>query len=222
MSQRASAWSVTINNPTQTDDYNIAQARQAGWKVEGQLEIGENGTPHYQLLVKTPQVRFSQVKKVFPRAHIEVARNLAALTSYVRKEDTRVSQLQIDQSRYPSQLQMYDWFGSYYNTVKKIDFDKKVDSLKIFDLMCAQKIQQGFMIGSEIMNPQIRSFIKRFGESVWRRWILQQETRQTDRQPEIYSQVVFIPNASQEENAQIQEETNDETSSRDEDEEIDE
>lgn len=83
MSQRARAWSVTINNPTQTDEYDIAQARLKGWKVEGQLEKGEQGTTHYQLLVKTPQVRFSLIKKAFPRAHIEVCRNLTALTAYV-------------------------------------------------------------------------------------------------------------------------------------------
>ena len=86
--QRASVWSVTINNPTQTDEYNISEARQKGWKVEGQLERGEQGTEHYQLILRTPQVRFSAVKQVFPRAHIEVARNVGALTAYVHKEDT--------------------------------------------------------------------------------------------------------------------------------------
>lgn len=77
-------------------------ARQRGWKVDGQLEKGENGTPHYQLILKTPQVRFSAVKKAFPRAHIEVARNVQALEQYVKKDETRVSALASSSEKYPS------------------------------------------------------------------------------------------------------------------------
>ena len=64
MSDRATCWSITINNPLPADDENIARAKQrSGWKVEGQLEKGENGTPHYQLMVKTPQIRFDPLRK---------------------------------------------------------------------------------------------------------------------------------------------------------------
>lgn len=79
MTDRATAWSLTINNPTQADEESIQLARQKGWQVIGQLEEGENGTKHYQLLLKTSRIRFGGVKKLFPRAHIEVARNVAAL-----------------------------------------------------------------------------------------------------------------------------------------------
>lgn len=44
--KRHSTWSVTINNPTQSDEDAIHQARQRGWSVEGQKEVGEQGTPH--------------------------------------------------------------------------------------------------------------------------------------------------------------------------------
>lgn len=161
---RASVWSVTINNPSQVDEYNIAQARQRGWKVEGQLEQGENGTPHYQLLVRTHQVRFSTIKTAFPRAHIEVARDARALQKYVHKDETRVASLQVDQSMYPSQLQLFDWFSLYYKQLKR-EYPK-MPNLEIWDLMVRQKIQQGYMIGAEVMNPQIRAFIKRFGEAI--------------------------------------------------------
>jgi len=100
---RSMWWSVTINNPTGDDEELIALARQAGWRVEGQLEKGEAGTPHYQLAVKSPgQVRFSAVKKRFPRAHIEAAREPSALKKYVVKEETRVAQLPTTQELYPS------------------------------------------------------------------------------------------------------------------------
>ena len=83
---RSNIWSLTINNPTADDEECIQLARQKGWKVEGQKEVGKEGTPHYQLMLKTPQVRFSAVKKLFPRAHIEIARNATALAQYVTKK----------------------------------------------------------------------------------------------------------------------------------------
>jgi len=86
---RSTCWSLTINNPTKDDVEQINLARQRGWKVEGQLEKGLEGTQHYQLRLMTPQVRFSSVKKAFPRAHIEVARDPIALGKYVTKEATK-------------------------------------------------------------------------------------------------------------------------------------
>lgn len=204
MSQRATCWSVTINNPTQTDEYNISQARQRGWKVSGQLEKGENNTPHYQLMVKTPQVRFSLVKKQFPRAHIEAARNVQSLMAYVSKEETRVASLQVDQSMYPTQLQVFDWFASYYLQIKREN--PLYSNLAIFDLMVSQKIRQGYYIDASVMNPQIRSFIKKFGSDIAHREMVR---RQTDRQT---SQNVFpaIELNADEEITALQEETTDE------------
>lgn len=80
MSDRSRYWSLTINNPTQEDEEAIALARQRGWKVEGQKEVGKEGTPHYQLCLDcSQQQRFSAVKKAFPRAHIEAAKSVVAL-----------------------------------------------------------------------------------------------------------------------------------------------
>lgn len=99
---RSSCWSLTINNPSPSDYEEINLARQRGWKVEGQIEKGTEGTHHLQLMVRTPQVRFSAVKKMFSRAHIEPARNPTALANYVTKEDTRVGQLPTGSHKYPS------------------------------------------------------------------------------------------------------------------------
>lgn len=100
--ERSSHWSLTINNPTAADYEQIELARQRGWKVEGQQEVGKEGTPHLQLHLATPQVRFSAVKKAFPRAHIEAARNPQALAAYVTKEETRAGSLPTQQEKYPS------------------------------------------------------------------------------------------------------------------------
>lgn len=88
MTERATCWSITINNPAETD---YARPLPPGWKLVGQLERGEQGTLHYQGMLKTNQVRFAAVKKEFPRAHIEVARDKVALAKYVSKEETRVA-----------------------------------------------------------------------------------------------------------------------------------
>lgn len=107
-SDRATCWSLTINNPTPDDEENIAMAMQKGWRIDGQREKGAEGTEHYQLILHTPQVRFSAVKKQFPRAHIEVARNRAALAAYVGKEATRVGQLATKAELYPSQSKFFE------------------------------------------------------------------------------------------------------------------
>lgn len=92
MTDRATCWSITINNPKE-EEYQ--KPLPPSWKLTGQLEEGdEEGTLHFQGMLKTNQVRFSAVKKEFPRAHIEVARNKEALAKYVTKEETRVASVQ--------------------------------------------------------------------------------------------------------------------------------
>jgi len=195
--QRATAWSVTINNPTPADEENIAKARQKGWKVEGQLEKGESGTPHYQLLVKTPQVRFSAVKSAFPRSHIEAARNVAALEVYVNKEESRVGQLPTQSELYPSLQKtwdmLYDWIMLDRNYSKWFEIDPEA-RLRMFDDFIREKIEEGFILETMGVNPQIRSAIKLYGKSILSRSKLR---RQTDRQTdENKVEVNDIPNAS--------------------------
>jgi len=180
--QRATSWSVTINNPTPSDQENINKARQKGWKVEGQLEKGENGTPHYQLLVKTPQVRFSALKTAFPRAHIEIARNVAALEAYVQKEESRVGQLPTQSEQYPSLQKMwdmlYDWIMLDRNYTHWHEVDPEA-RLRMFDDFIRESIEAGFVLETMGVNPQIRSAIKLYGKAILSR---SKSRRQTDRQ----------------------------------------
>lgn len=96
MKGKARNWSITINNPTEeelavwktaTVDHHWVKA------TSGQLEKGDSGTIHLQGLLKTVPVPFSRVKKLLPRAHIEAARNVAALEKYVVKPESRVASL---------------------------------------------------------------------------------------------------------------------------------
>lgn len=92
-SDKACCWSVTINNPTDDDHKQWASLVSLPWvrEVTGQLEKGEEGTLHIQGMVRTQSVRFAALKKALPRAHIEPARNAAALAKYVAKEATRIA-----------------------------------------------------------------------------------------------------------------------------------
>lgn len=123
MTERANLWEVTINNPTDSDRECLSLAMQKGWKVIGQKEVGENGTPHWQMAIRTPQVRFSAVKKMFPRGHISVARSAPALLKYVTKEQTRAGDLPEQQDKYPSLSKFWDLVFQYLNGLDKDGLD---------------------------------------------------------------------------------------------------
>lgn len=180
-SMRATCWSVTINNPTKSDDEQIALARQkSGWKVYGQREKGAQGTEHYQLMITTPQVRFAAVKKVFTRAHIEAARDRTALSKYVQKEDTKVADLPTNQDAYPSHSKLMAMFGEYFdrygNENGGIDDH---EYLRVFRMMIKEKIREGYYVEQYAVNPQILSLIKTYGRDIAFR---ERVRRQTDRQ----------------------------------------
>lgn len=212
MSERATCWSVTINNPIKADDENISLVKQkSGWTVYGQKEVGENGTEHYQLMLTTPQVRFAAVKKAFPRAHIEIARDRKALTKYVNKEDTRIGTLPKDTS-YPSMSTVMAWFGEEFDNYRSIgDGINDSELLTIFDVMINKKIRQGYYVESIAVNPQVRSSVKMYGRSIANR---ERVRRQTDRQTtENNVEVTSINNESVQDLNEEEDEGDDEESS---------
>lgn len=203
MTERATNWSVTINNPTASDEEAIALARQRGWKVDGQLERGDQGTLHYQLAVRTPQVRFSQVKKAFPRAHIEVARNAAALAAYVHKSDTQIAPLAVQSDRYPSLSKFWDLI--YDRICDEIghpadDLLSGEYTLDLFDKVVYQLIADGYHVETLAVNPQTRTCFLKFGKALMIRSFVDRQTRQTTQNHVL---PVIIPDADEEENAAL-------------------
>lgn len=174
MSERATCWSITINNPI-TTDYQIPLP--VGWKIEGQLERGEQGTEHYQGMLRTPQVRFSAVKKLFPKAHIEVARNEVALKKYVHKVETRVAEVE----RIPT---LFEYQTIIAEKWVEDDFQKLVEgyvqkttvsdineiAMRYLDSLVAADIEGGRR-GAEFIaiNPMWRSSWKLFWRSIIKR-----------------------------------------------------
>lgn len=173
---KATCWSVTINNPTDQDEDNINEARLRGWSVEGQKERGVEGTEHYQLMLKTPQVRGSAVKKMFPRAHIEIAVNPTALKKYVHKEETRIGEVNGDNEFYPSPTKFMGLFANWINgdgykpslarygkSYHEMDGD---ELLHVFDDCIRSLISDGYFVEAYGVNPQVRGSVKRYGQEI--------------------------------------------------------
>lgn len=181
------------NVKRETADEWIHEARSKGWRVHGQLEQAPTtGTLHYQLMVETPQTRFSAIKKAFPTAHIEISRNKAALSQYVSKTETRVATLAADNEKYPSVGGFWKLIYRYYavdddsgwdqtaDDVQFVDLDRQQalegDPLGFLDIVAGNLIREGYVIDHIITNPAVRSFWKKFHKDVLYR------TRETDRQ----------------------------------------
>jgi len=192
--QRGTCWSITINNPTQED---LKPELPAGWKLQGQIERGQEGTEHYQGMLNTSQVRFSAVKKVFPRAHIELAKNRKALEKYVHKSETRVSEVSDIVSNIPTLFEYQhkiaarwddDEWNLYVNQARE---DAGNEDLKMGDIALAyvdylvgQDIENG-ICGIEYIaiNPMWRSAWKKF----YRQLVTRERTAKLKSQEEVYN-----------------------------------
>jgi len=171
--ERATAWSITINNPEDGE----TTCRRPGWTLEGQFEQGENGTRHFQGLLKTDQQRFSAIKKVFPRAHIEIARNVAALQQYVHKDETRIETFHTQTTPNIFQFQKIiadKWDANEWHNRLTDPGNSGINArdpndlaLTYVDLLCSREIASGTP-GLEFVavNPMWRSSWKRFWSSI--------------------------------------------------------
>lgn len=72
---KSRGYCFTINNPTGWDDADIDKVKEATiYGVYG-IEVGEEGTRHYQGFIRFEHpVSFMRVKGLLPRAHIEQQR----------------------------------------------------------------------------------------------------------------------------------------------------
>jgi len=87
---KASYWLLTINNPTAEDRKELKDPVELIRQAWYQDEIGQEGTLHIQACLNTKQCRFAAIKAIFPRAHIEAARNAMACKQYCQKSKSSV------------------------------------------------------------------------------------------------------------------------------------
>jgi len=99
--EKASYWLLTINNPTPEDRQALINPDDIIRRAWYQDEIGETGTLHIQCCLNTKQVRFAAIKNLFPRAHIEAARNQNACKQYCQKRATSVPNTFVFYDRQP-------------------------------------------------------------------------------------------------------------------------
>lgn len=144
---------------------------------------------HYQLMVKTPQERFAAIKKVFPTAHIEVARNQKALEQYVHKEDTRVEPLkniEVTFLTYPQvRAQFFKWLiRNNRHLSPSLDPEER---LRVWDEFIGLSIEEGMNCDLIGMNPQHRGCISKY----WRHYIAYALTQQTEERRQEDSQTTI-------------------------------
>lgn len=184
---RSTNWSVTAfydtpNTPSKsTREYQIEDSRRKGWIVSGQVEkCPDTGSFHFQLSVKTPQVRARALMDAFPHAEVQVARNPSALDNYVHKEETRVEELKkvciaITWSNVCDKF--FDWI--YQSDVDELwktrDYEKRLD---LWDQFIDESIGQGIRCELIGVNPQYRSSIQKY----WNGMCCQAQARRQDRQ----------------------------------------
>lgn len=166
---RATLWSLTIWMPPYTEDSakemleRVAQ-QNPKWVIEGQLEKGEqSGRLHYQLMVKTPQVRHSALRKAFPSCHIEEARNRKALEQYVHKDETRVGEFKTIENRFPTWPVVRDMFIKWLVDARsEYDLTWSERRLDAWDEFISQSIKEGVECDLVGVNPQYRSCIIKY------------------------------------------------------------
>lgn len=140
--------------------------------MSGQMEKGEEeGTEHYQGILKTPQVRFSAVKQIFQRAHIEVAKNKKALEKYVHKEETRIATVADHSSNIPTLFDYQHTIARKWSSTTFATYIERYDgklndddiALNYVDDLVAEDIRSG-VCGVEYIaiNPMWRSAWKKF------------------------------------------------------------
>jgi len=88
-------WLGTLNNPDVVPHEFLEQfiSKHKAKYVCGQLEKGEEGTPHIQFFVNfepANKKRLSAMKKICNKAHWEIVRVNNGAHDYCMKEDTRV------------------------------------------------------------------------------------------------------------------------------------
>jgi hypothetical protein len=95
MKDRHRSFIFTLNNYSMVERKNLEEFSNKFCKIfTFQQQKGEEETPHLQgfLNFKNP-ISFESLKKIFPRIHWEIARNLKAAQEYCRKADSRAGKL---------------------------------------------------------------------------------------------------------------------------------
>lgn len=197
---KSSCWSITINNPTDDDwsQWNSLTSLPFVKQASGQLERGDNDTPHIQGCVVTQYGRFfEKLKQALPRAHIEPAKNKNALVNYVRKEDTRIGNIPTVRTATVSDVQR-ECVQAFVRAIP-YDYERELsecDNLEQFvilyaatirreaeaylDMAIRKLIREGYYGVEFVMaNHQVRDAYKRYFPEIVVRYLRSQNAEQS-------------------------------------------
>lgn len=129
-SQRGRNWCFTQNNFTKSD---IEICRTIKGEYIFQEETGKEGTPHLQgVLMFDSAKTFEAVKKLLPKAHLELCKDKSASMAYCQKEETRTGQVYLSKKYLPKMdlqdsiekmlleetgFKNYDQMAQYYDKI---------------------------------------------------------------------------------------------------------
>ncbi len=125
-------WTFTWNNPSIEDEIYLENLLEQECKAfVWQLEEGEEKTHHIQGCFKFENARgFSAVKKMIPKAHLEVCRNWIASIQYCQKPEGRLEEPHIkgcDKIRHKTvKMSFKEWLTSFqasYEDMSQADLD---------------------------------------------------------------------------------------------------
>lgn len=189
MSESGTVWSITINNPNEEDREALKAWPSFVKELIGQDEVGENGTLHFQGMVKTKYtVKFSALKKWVSRAHIEKCRNSKALEQYVQKAETAVENTQVRMSESVSENKEYvipskfprlvvkkakeyfdkeDWRvdGKWFDIYE--DYTTKSFQDAVVNATIREMIKEGWHIELLAVNPQVMKALQKYFLELW-------------------------------------------------------
>ena len=196
--QRGVYWILTHNNPDDkfvssaqieefaSEDYDgpeievaadLYEPWQLGWEFDGQDEVGESGTHHHQFWVNTKkQVRFSAVKKVFPKCHIEKANDINKVKSYCKKVATRQK---TSQTNSDSQDDKYTT-KMFWEDLARIwpDFkDTSEDEMECFDSATRCLIDSDIPCWMLAVQPQVRKAFQLYGTRIMAQYARKDEDK---------------------------------------------
>lgn len=189
MSESGTVWSITINNPNEEDREALKAWPSFVKELIGQDEVGENGTLHFQGMVKTKYtVKFSALKKWVSRAHIEKCRNSKALEQYVQKAETAVENTQVRMSESVSENKEYvipskfprlvvkkakdymttlDWtiHGQWFDMYEAYEYKAFRDA--VVNATIREMIKEGWHIELLAVNPQVMKALNTYFLELW-------------------------------------------------------
>lgn len=137
-------WLCTLNNPTEklSDLFDLFKPQY----LCGQLEKGENGTPHFQFYLHfSKQVLFTQLKKLHDRVHFIGVKINNGVESYCLKTESRIDGPYEFGTKPLNRNSKTDW-DSIFLSAKRGNFDAIPSDIKIRCYSNLKKIEKDHIV----------------------------------------------------------------------------